>query len=65
MEIDALIIRSPYETTFQVKSSGGLAGPEFELMAKNTPQDMTWLSPARAGGSLLLRGVERLNSIKP
>ena len=41
------------------------AGPEFKLLGKNALKDMFWASPAVAGDTLLLRGVDYLYCIKP
>jgi outer membrane protein assembly factor BamB len=40
------------------------AGPEFKVLGKNTLDDQFWASPAVAGGSLILRGVENVYCIK-
>jgi outer membrane protein assembly factor BamB len=40
------------------------AGPEFKVLGKNTIEDQFWASPAIAGGSLILRGVDNLYCIK-
>jgi outer membrane protein assembly factor BamB len=40
------------------------AGPEFELLGKNTLSEMFWASPAIASGSLILRGAENLYCVK-
>src|SRR5262249_3004836 len=46
--------------TFVVK-----AGREFELLGKNTLEEMCWSSPAPAHGALFLRGAEYLYCIRP
>jgi hypothetical protein len=40
------------------------AGPEFKVLGKNTLDDQFWASPAVAGGSLILRGVDKVYCIK-
>ena len=40
------------------------AGPEFEVLRKNTLNDTTWATPAAADGSLFLRSVDYLYCIK-
>jgi outer membrane protein assembly factor BamB len=40
------------------------AGPKFKLLGKNKLDEMFWSSPAAAGGTLLLRGVDNLYCIK-
>jgi outer membrane protein assembly factor BamB len=45
--------------TFVVK-----AGREFELLGKNSLNEMFWASPAVAGDAMILRGVEHLFCIK-
>jgi outer membrane protein assembly factor BamB len=40
------------------------AGPKFKLLRKNALDEMFWSSPAVAGGTLLLRGVDHLYCIK-
>jgi outer membrane protein assembly factor BamB len=42
-------------TTFVIE-----AGPKFKLLGKNTLAEMSWSSPAVAGGTLLLRTVDHL-----
>jgi hypothetical protein len=46
--------------TFVIK-----AGDKFEILGKNTLDEMFWSSAAVSGGSLFLRGVEHLYCIKP
>lgn len=42
------------------------AGPEFEIITKNSLERETyWSSPAIAGGALFIRGVDHLYCIKP
>jgi outer membrane protein assembly factor BamB len=40
------------------------AGPEFKVLGKNALGDQFWASPAVAGGSLILRGVENVYCVK-
>jgi outer membrane protein assembly factor BamB len=40
------------------------AGPEFKVLGKNSLKDQFWASPAIAGGSLILRGVENVYCVK-
>jgi outer membrane protein assembly factor BamB len=40
------------------------AGPEFKLVATNTIDDLFWSTPAVAGDTLLLRGVDKLYCIR-
>jgi len=40
------------------------AGPKFKLLGKNTLGETFWSSPAGAGATLLLRGVDHLYGIK-
>ena len=40
------------------------AGPEFEVVTTNKIEDLFWSTPAVAGQSLLLRGVEKLYCIR-
>ncbi len=40
------------------------AGPKYKLLGKNALGEMFWSSPAIAGGSLLLRGVENLYCVR-
>ena len=42
-------------TTFVIE-----AGSQFKLLHKNTLDEMTWSSPAVAGGAIFLRTVSRL-----
>ncbi len=46
-------------TTFVLK-----AGPKFELIGKNSIKDQFWASPAIAGGTLILRGVNSVYAIR-
>jgi len=46
-------------TTFVVE-----AGPKFKLLRKNSVNEMTWSSPAIAGGAIYLRTVSHLYCIK-
>ena len=39
-------------------------GPEFKEIATNSIQDLFWSTPAVAGDSLLLRGVEKLYCVR-
>ncbi len=42
------------------------AGPEFEVVGKNTlGRETFWSSPAMAGGALFIRGVDHIYCIKP
>jgi outer membrane protein assembly factor BamB len=41
------------------------AGPEFKLLVQNRIEDEFWASPAVAGGSLILRGVDNVYCLKP
>jgi outer membrane protein assembly factor BamB len=41
------------------------AGPEFKLLSQNRIADELWASPAVAGGSLILRGVDSVYCLKP
>jgi outer membrane protein assembly factor BamB len=41
------------------------AGPEFKVLGQNVLKDQFWSSPAMAGGSLILRGVDKVYCIKP
>jgi len=41
------------------------SAPEFRLSATNSIDDLFWSTPAVAGDTLLLRGVERLYCIRP
>jgi outer membrane protein assembly factor BamB len=41
------------------------AGPAFKVLGKNPIADQFWASPAVAGGTLILRGVDNLYCIKP
>jgi outer membrane protein assembly factor BamB len=41
------------------------AGAEFKLLAQNKIADEFWASPALAGGSLILRGVDNVYCVKP
>lgn len=41
------------------------AGPEYNLLARNDLEEMTWSSPALADGILYLRTLEHLYCIKP
>jgi outer membrane protein assembly factor BamB len=41
------------------------AGPEFKVLGKNSLNDQFWATPAVAGGSLILRGVDNVYCIKP
>ncbi len=40
------------------------AGPEFKVLGKNTIEGQFWASPAVAGGTLILRGVDYVYAIK-
>jgi outer membrane protein assembly factor BamB len=40
------------------------AGPAFELVSENRLEEMTWSSPAAAGGALFLRTVDHLFCIR-
>ena len=40
------------------------AGPEFKVLGKNDLEEMTWSSPAVAGGALFLRTVDHLFCIR-
>ena len=40
------------------------SGPEFKLLGSNKIDDLFWSTPAIAGNSLLLRGVEKLYCIR-
>jgi outer membrane protein assembly factor BamB len=40
------------------------AGPELKVLGKNDLNEMFWSTPAIAGGSLFLRGVENLYCIR-
>lgn len=40
------------------------AGPEFKVLGKNTLDEMTWATPALAGGAVFLRGVDHLYSLR-
>lgn len=40
------------------------AGATFKVLGKNSLDEMTWASPAVAGGAVLVRGVDHLYSIK-
>lgn len=40
------------------------AGPEFKPLGKNDLNEMTWASPAIAGGALIVRSLDHLFSIK-
>ena len=40
------------------------AGPQFKVLGTNKLDEMFWASPAVAGGSVLLRGVEHLYCIR-
>jgi outer membrane protein assembly factor BamB len=40
------------------------AGPQFKLLGNNKLNEMTWATPAVAGGSLIVRGVDHLYCIK-
>jgi outer membrane protein assembly factor BamB len=40
------------------------AGPEFKVLGTNKLNELFWASPAIAGGSVLLRGVDNLYSIR-
>jgi outer membrane protein assembly factor BamB len=41
------------------------AGPQFEVLGKNTLEEMCWSTPAFADGTLLLRSVDHLYCFKP
>jgi outer membrane protein assembly factor BamB len=41
------------------------AGREFKLLSRNRIADEFWASPAVAGGSLILRGVDNVYCLKP
>lgn len=41
------------------------AGPEFKVLGKNKLDDMFWSSPAIAGGTLFIRGLDNVYCIKP
>jgi outer membrane protein assembly factor BamB len=40
------------------------AGPEFKVVGKNPLDEMCWSTPALAGGTILVRGVDHLYCIK-
>ena len=40
------------------------AGPEFEIVAESSVPEAVWASPAIAGGTLFLRGVEHLYAFR-
>jgi outer membrane protein assembly factor BamB len=40
------------------------AGPKFEVLAKNSLDEMMWATPAISGGALFMRGVDHLYCIK-
>lgn len=40
------------------------AGPEFDVIRKNSINDQFWATPGMANGTLLLRGVEHLYCVK-
>jgi outer membrane protein assembly factor BamB len=40
------------------------AGPEFKVLSTNSLKDQFWATPAIAGGSLILRGVENIYCVK-
>jgi hypothetical protein len=40
------------------------AGPEFKVFGTNKLDEMFWASPAAAGGSLILRGVDHVCFVK-
>lgn len=40
------------------------AGPEFKVLGQNELEDRFWATPAVAGGSLILRGVEGVYCVK-
>ena len=40
------------------------AGPAFKVLGKNTLNDQCWATPAVAGGSLIVRGVDSVYCIK-
>jgi outer membrane protein assembly factor BamB len=42
-----------------------LAGPSFKVLGKNALGDTTWATPAPAGGTLVIRGVNGVYGIKP